>query len=217
VGEWVTVAIPTRPSRWRQPTARQACADDVEEIARCLERNGSRFQFTPAWTAADVAGSARTPGLRVSDFSIVQSDGAVIGCAAVWDQRAFKQVVVRGYAGRLARWRRVINVLAPLTGWPRLPQVGREMRQAYLSHLAVDGDDPIVFEALLSAAVDRAARNGCDYLIAGLSACHPLLAALKKWRHRAVRSVLYCVHWDDGRAAVEALDRRPPHVEVATL
>jgi hypothetical protein len=35
--------------------------------------------------------------------------------------------------------------------------------------------------------------------------------------HIEYRSILYLVHWEDGADAVELLDRRVPHVEVATL
>ena len=64
----------------------------------------------------------------------------VVACAALWDQRSFKQVVVRGYSPQLARWRRVINVAGPVFGVPVLPQIGSPLEFVYLSHVAVDDE-----------------------------------------------------------------------------
>lgn len=112
----------------------------------------------------------------------------------------------------------MINRLAFVTGWPALPRVGQEVSQAFLSHLAVAPDDDDSFCRLIIAARGRALDKGCDYLMVGLAARHPLVKFLKgMWKHRRVSSMLSAVHWEDGRAEVEALDERMPHVEIATL
>jgi hypothetical protein len=211
-----TFVFPTAARRKRRAAAERAVSGDVGAIAACLARNHARFQFAPSWRIEDVVGSALTPALSATDFVHV-GHGAVTGCAAVWDQSSFKQVVVREYTGAMGRWRWLANRLSPLTGWPRFPDPGQPLRQAYLSHLAIDADDPAAFDALLNAALGLAAAKGCDYLITALSNRHPLMRAHRRWPHRAIRSVVYAVHWDDGRDAVERLENRVPHVEVATL
>jgi hypothetical protein len=217
IGDWFTLAIPTRRRHPAGIDAVGAGRADADAIADCLARNNQRFEFAPVWNARDLQGSARTPAWCIQDVSVIRRPGRIAGCAAAWDQRSFKQVVVRGYGGPLGRWRRAINLLAPFTGWPRLPEVGRELRQAYLSAVAVDDDDPALFATLLARTLHVAATRGCDYLIAGFAADHPLLDVARRFRHRAVRSTLYCVHWPDGQRAVDALDSRIIHVEVATL
>jgi hypothetical protein len=216
VAEFTTFVLPTSSRRVQRPAARRAAGDEVAELTACLARNHARFQFAPAWRIEDVAGSARTPNLAPTDFLRVGSKGGA-GCVAVWDQTPFKQTVVRDYTGNVRRWRWLANALSPLTGWPRLPGPGRPLRQTFLSHLAVDGDDPDLFHALLNGALTLAAARGADYLVAGLAARHPLHSSLARWPHRAIRSTLYAVHWGGARAAVEQLDGRACHVEVATL
>ena len=78
--------------------------------------------------------------------------GRVVGCVARWDQRRFKQVVVRGYSRRIARWRPFVNAAGRWLGVPPLPAVGDRLELAYLSHLAVDGDNADVAVALVAAA-----------------------------------------------------------------
>ena len=201
----------------RRHTSRLApCA--VADIAACLNRNGARYQFSPAWTERDLASPERCRGLGRPDFHCVTSSSEVRGCLAVWDQRAFKQVVVRGYSPLLARWRPFLNAVGPLVGIMPLPAAGTALDIGYVSHVAIDGDDPGTFSALLRGARADAARRGLRYLAVGFAARHPLLPVARRlFRHRTTVSTLYAVHWEDGDEAVASLDGRVTHCEVALL
>jgi len=214
--EWLTFAIPTR-SNPHNDFPQQATFSDIEAIEALLATQGPKTQFTPAWNQNDITGSPQTPALNIDDFILIKNDNEIKACAATWDQRTLKQVIVGGYTGRLKRWRWAINRLAYATGWPPLPKVGEQLSQAYLSHLAVAADDETTFRALITAAQFRAAEKGCDYVLVGLAARHPFANVLKRWKHRLITSILYAVHWEDGQAAVAALDGRLPHVEISTL
>jgi hypothetical protein len=83
------------------------------------------------------------------------------------DQRAHKQIVVRGYSPALARWR----------WWLRLPPVGTVLPVAYVSD---DGDE---------------APPDCRWLVMGLAASDPLVPMIRrKYRPRIYESLLYVVH-----------------------
>lgn len=199
--------------------------DRMTEIADCLARNRRRYQAAPFFTAPELSSPERSRGLAPQDFRLaVRDDGRVAGCLALWDQSSFKQVVVRGYAPRLARWRPWINRLSPVLGMPRLPDPGEPLPHAYISHLAVDEDDPDVFRALVETAHAEACTRRYAYVVIGLAAGHPWLPWLiRRYRPRRYESVLYTVDWGEGTAAVEAaveqiaLDGRLPHVEAALL
>lgn len=82
----------------------------------------------------------------------------------------------------------------------------------------MDEDDPEVFQALLEAAYRGAKTRGLAYVILGFAAGHPWLPWLeRRFRPRRYESVLYAVDWGNGGEAIEALDGRLPHVEVALL
>jgi hypothetical protein len=224
VDRLVTLAIPVR-RRIRVPLPRgyrleEGSSERLAEIAACLWRHGRRRQFAPCWTMEDLRSPERTRGLEAGDFVVAARGGRVAGCVAVWDQRAFKQAVVRGYAGALAWGRPLVNLAAPLTGAPPLPPAGRPLAFAYLSHLAVDegGDEADVAAALVAAGCARARRAGLDYVVVAVAASNPLLHMLSRhFRHRRYPSVLYLVYWPDGEPIARALDRRLPHPEVAVL
>ena len=86
------------------------------------------------------------------------------------------------------------------------------------SDMALDGDDPALFEALLCALLDEARRRRLAYVVAGFADGHPFLAAIKRrCRAREYASLLHVVHGSAGADAVARLDGRRPHVEVALL
>lgn len=160
-------------------------------LAAFLWRATARFQLAPCWNAGDLA-AGPGGGLCPDDFAVALRGGTIIGCLALWDQRGFKQVVVRGYAPALRVVRPLANIIAPLAGMPRLPRIGAPIRFAHLSHLGLDRDHPEVLEALIGQLARRARRRGLDTLMFGVSVRHPLTAFVRRrFRHREYATVLY--------------------------
>jgi len=215
---FVTLILSTPHPRRPPPGVRieRASQTRMPEIADCLARNRQRYQAAPFFSADDLLSPERSRGLTPESFHIALVDGRIAGCLAVWDQTSFKQVVVRGYSPRLNRWRPWINRLAPLLHTPRLPAPGSPLPHAYISHLAVDGDDDTLFQALIESACAASRAAGYAYLVLGLAARHPWLAWLRRrFNAREYPSLLYTVHWDDDDGST--LDDRLPHVEAALL
>lgn len=214
----VTLVIPL----WRVPPAprglqaRSATVDDAADIAFALQRTGVRYQFSPIWREADLRDPGLTLGLELEDFSVLERDGRLSAVVAVWDQRAFKQQVIRGYGGWMAAGRPIINLLAPLLNVPRLPPVGSPLGSAWLSHLAVDQDDLDETVTVIAHAAARARARGLPSLVLGLSASDPRVAGLRRaFRPLVYRSAMFTVDWRDG--ASDTLDDRPDNPEVALL
>jgi hypothetical protein len=183
----------------------------------CLDRNGRRHQLAPCWTAETLCRPGSTPGLAAADFLLALDGERVVGCLAAWDQSAVKQLVVRGYGGALAAWRPLLNLAAPLGGWPRLPPPGSPLRSCYASHRAVDGDDPEVLAALLRAVYNLAVGRRLGVLAIGFGAADPARAVVAGYRSTAYASDLYLAAWEDGEGAAAGVDGRLPGPEIALL
>lgn len=219
---FVTLVVPVgRPLEGKAPAGvriERGRRDRIEEIAACLDRERRRYQFVPRWTASDLLSSVRCPGLRPEDFFLAVEGHDVVGCLALWDQSGFKQTVVRGYGPRLARRRRWVNRFSRLVRTPALPDPGAPLHYPYLSHVAVSPDRPEALLALAAAAHDEAGSRGVPAFVAGFAARDPLLRRFtRRFRARRFVSLLYAVHWEDGRRAADTLDGRIPHLEVALL
>jgi len=156
----------------------------------------------------------------------VRRGSDIAACVALWDQNAFKQTIVDGYAGRLSRLRPAINLAAPLLRAPRLPPAGEALQQVYLSHVAVPDDDGNTFHTIVDAALAEAHQRGHTLALLGLATRHPLADWLRRhYRPREYRAWLHLVQWNgpdnaqpDARLPdVRLPDARLPHVEIAVL
>ncbi len=216
VDDIVTFAVPARRAGRRSSAV--AILDGVDvgaaALAAFLWRHNARYQLSPCWNADDLSGTS-LPGLGLQNFVVATRGGSIAGCAAIWDQRAFKQVVVRGYTPSLRRARRALNLVAPLTGGLRLPAPGQQLRFAFLSHLALEHDDLEVGLQLITEATRRARAAELDYIALGLSARSPLATAVSRsFRHRSYRTTLYAASWPGGDMRI---DNRPAQPEIAIL
>ena len=198
LARYATLTLPVgRPRRVPCPHGVELAAageGDFEEIAACLAEGRRERSLGACWTAADLRSPVRSRGLAPRDFLLARRAGRLAACAALWDQRAFKQVVVRGYAPWLARLRPLHNLVAPLLRRPRLPPVGGQLASAFVSHLSVPPGAPELFDALLAGLWNEASRRGLGWLMVGLSADSAWLPRVtRSYPHRRNDSVLYAV------------------------
>jgi hypothetical protein len=222
VEEFVTLVIPVRRRLGRHGLdnveIHRAGPAGMAGVTSLLADFGRRHQFHPVWSPPELQSPGGLPGLTPDDFLLATEHGRPVGCLAVWDQRVFRQTVVRALAPRLARLRPLLNLAVPITHQPRIPSVGCRLDSAFLSHLATEAGSEGVLPALVEATFGDAGRRGLECLLLGLSARSPLLAhATRAFGGRSYRSILYLVHWGDGEPAIAALDGRVAHVEAAIL
>lgn len=207
---------PARPKQESKIKITRATPVLIPAIVDCLNRNGMRHQFSPHWTEQTLL-SSLTPGLSISNFFLAQSGSRIRGCLALWDQQACKQTVVRGYSSNIARYRKLINLLAPLGFWAPLPELGTRLNQCFACFLAVDNDDPEVFSALLRTVYNEAARLKYDYFLLGLAQGNPFHAIVKTYRPIVYESDIYLAAWEDGFDEIAQIDTRPSAPEIALL
>jgi hypothetical protein len=218
-GDFHKVTARTRGTlRRRGLSLRHGSAELLDEAARVLNESAERSQLAPVWSGDELR-ELNSRGLCDTYFRIVYRGNKALACAAVWDQRTFKQTVVREYPQALRFTRLGLNALSPLTKTPRLPPVGRPFSHAFVSHVATTLDEPELVVPLVELLHGSAATSGVDSLVAGFDARDPRLPIVRKhFGGREYRTRLYGVHWPDGGAEAESLDPRPPVCpEVALL
>jgi hypothetical protein len=153
-------------------------------------------------------------GLDLSDFCSLP-DGE--SSAAIWDQRNFKQAVIRGYGKGLAQFRPLFNLWARLANQPRLPAISSVLANAFVSHLALPDSESALNELIAKLAL-VAKRRGIELLTLGFSVNDPKLHILRRnFRCREYRSRIYVVRWPDVGGAANELDGRVLAPEIALL
>lgn len=222
IGRYRTLAIPLPRRRAPRLSAGLRIVDGqavgAEELAAFLNRAGRSRQFYPRYTAEELASpTGILRGLGLSHIMVAVSGNRIVGTLGCWDQLPFRQHIVTGYAGRLGWARPLVNALTRVRGCTLLPRPGQPVRSLAAACLAVEGDDPAVFRALLGMALARRAGDMHDVLIIGLAANDPLLPVAAGPWHVALSSRIYAVEWGDGAGAVQTLDERPAYLEVGSL
>lgn len=188
----------------------------VPAMVRLLNACGARTHFTTEWSV-DRLRSLERVGLKDSDWLAVREADDLVACAALWDQRNFRQTVLRGYSRRLGLARPLINALAAMGGTAGLPPVNTPLAHGFLSPLAVVPGREHLLPNVIALALARARARGLDFLTLGCPSEDPTMKPLREtFRCRDYRSRLYQVSWPE-TGSVIALDKRSLAPEVALL
>ena len=216
IGEFVTVLLPAQ-SADSVPNVVGNRNSPAEQIVTLLNNHNRERQFAPCWAEAEVT-ALRPLGLNLNDFTFVMDSGRIDAVAALWDQRVFKQTVVRDYTPALMRARPVLNFAARFTGRTRLPVIGEVLRNVYVSQLAFDLNKPDVLIQLIAQLRRVAAQRKVGLLTLGFAANDSMLAEVRRnFRGREYHSRLYVVRWANCGGAARELDQRVLAPEVAML
>jgi hypothetical protein len=101
---------------------------------------------------------------------LIHRDGSPIdACIAVWDQRAYKQIVIKGYGRVLNLLRPFLNLWARAAKKPCLPDAGQRLEQVFLAFYAVDASAVEKEEWLVREALYHARQKGADSALLGVS------------------------------------------------
>jgi hypothetical protein len=188
----------------------------VEEVVTFLQRVGPARELFPVVEARELLDGQTYRDLRLEDLAVVRRDREVAGVLGTWDQSAYKQDIVDGYAPRLGRLRPGYDLLARLLGGRPLPRPGGMIRTAFGCLRCVADDDPDVLTALLAASLQRARAQGQDFLMLGFDERDPQLRQVPRWLHVTYRSDVF-LGWFGTEEPTVSPDGRPLYVEVATL
>lgn len=207
----VTLVAPVRASA----DARECDPASADDLTAFLQQQSVVTQLSLAWTPHQWLGLDRH-GVDTRSFTVVSRMGRIVGAAAIWDQRSFRQTIIDGYTGALSLARPLLNGLRAMGDAARLPEPGSALAQGMLSGAGVRTPDD--WPALWLALQGRAAAMGLDWLTIARDARDAELPVLRDLvRGREYHTTLYSVTWRDGRRWPDPWDARCFRPEVALL
>ncbi len=199
-------------------TLRKASKADLPELLSFLNAQGREKQFFPCYRENDFVAGGLLSGLTIENIFLAFDGKQIVGSLAVWDQRSYKQMMVRGYSPRLNLLRKAYNLIAPVLRRPSLPAIGQPIPIVAGALSCVERNEPSIFQALLREALRKLHQyNPKNLFLLSLHKSDPLLKVLQPLPHWKYGSHLYLAHWADGSEIVKSLDSRIPYVETGAL
>jgi hypothetical protein len=194
LADLVTLVVPAaRAPRTASAAPLYAPVRDHDELREFLATRARQHQLSLLWDNRCWE-DLRRHGIMESDVCVVRRAGRIVGAAALWDQRAFRQIVIDGYEGALQWARPLLNVAASVTGMLTLPAMGAALPQLPVLGFASAGDAALS-ELWQALRADATSRNATCITVTR-DARDPLLRALQKVRGtRAYHTRLYDVRW----------------------
>jgi len=193
-GELVTMALSTGAAR--QPVQmRPATEADVPALVAFYNRQVRQYQYSPVLTEDWLFNLNRGNGLQLQDFYLLKVQGSIRACFAIWDQRQFKQTVVRGYRFPLNIMRLPCNLFSRLTGRVELPAIGDCIDYVFIAFLAVSKSMLSEYRGIIATALKLARHAGAEIAMLGLSANSPNLNLLDTFHKQTYRSQVESVSW----------------------
>ena len=214
LGKYLSLLLPT--SAGPAPagfTVTTGAGLPAETLAGFLDAAARDRHLAARWTAGNLRNLA-AHGLPPEDFVVLKQGTEIAACAGVWDQHAFRQVLISGYSPLLTAARPAYNLLAPLLRQPRLPPAGGFLRQAFLSPWATRPGDAAARSALIQVARTVAFRRGLDCLALGGTPGDPELRSLHGRRYLGR---LYRVDWPGLEQSGCELDARACLPDISLL
>jgi len=211
IGDFVSLLLSTCAAG---PSAQGNNEAFSTKLVHWLNEQNEQYQFAPYWSAGEFE-ALKQLGLSPSDFSMLRKDASF---AAIWDQRCFKQTVVRDYPPALKTTRHMLNAVRAITRQPRLPAIGETVSQAFVSFLALAGSEQETLIPLVHHLRSMAYQRGIEMLTVGFAASDPRLNLVRQnFRCPEYHSRIYLVRWPAlGRPASD-LDGRILAPELALL
>jgi hypothetical protein len=192
MGEFVTMVLSTRQGRGRGTVVEAEASEEFFNERQARYNLATEWQENEFW---ELPGFGSSMQLR--------NGNSVAASGVLWDQRRFKQTVVRGYSLWMKAVRPIVNVFAKFGG-VRLPAAGSALSLAFLSPVTATEDS---IGKLLAASMELAHGAGIQLLTIGLDARDPKLGTVRnQFKLRECRSRLYAVRWK-GRAPCRFDDR----------
>jgi len=211
IGDFVTLLLSTR-LRPATPANALGRPDSWEGLVTLLNNNNCQHQLAPCWAATELQ-AHQSLGLGLDNFCLTESSA----CAAIWDQRRFKQTVIRGYSSPLKQTRPLLNLASRFIKGIRLPAIGETLANAFVLNLTAM-ENPEVMSQLVKSLLGTAACRGMELLTLGFAASDLRLSWLRKnFSCREYHSRLYLVRWPGLGGGAKDLDEKVLCPEVALL
>lgn len=159
---------------------RQAAKADEQDLFSFLNQEGQKKELFPVIKSLDMF-----YGLEIENFYLLKKSGTIVAAAALWNQTAYKQYVVKKYRG-IMRWARFLNPILSLLGYMKLPKENERLDFPMLSFFLCKDDNMEYYKIFLDG-INQEIKKRYDIYVIGMP---------KKYFANQVFRKLKSIHFD---------------------
>jgi hypothetical protein len=195
-GEMLTMALSAKKGRCLN-IMQPARVDDIPALVEFYNRQARQFQYSPVLSEQWLINLDGKKGLRLHDFWLLKDGESIRACFALWDQRDFRQTIVRGYRFPLNFMYPFYNLISCLSRQVKLPRIGEQINYVFVAFLAIDETVQADCRAIMESALALTKSANVDIAMLGLSSRNPILKQLDTYPKRTYHSCIESVTWPD--------------------
>ncbi len=193
---------------------RRAKASDIQSMQSFFDSESSKINYSPYYDFTSL-GTPYYQGLQIEDYFLAFQNGQIAGMCGVWDQISIKQTRIVSYSKLYRMMKPVYNLLAPLTGWSKLPMEGSILHTLNLHCICVSNRNPKIFQSLMWHISGVYTNAKFDSMLCSLSEEDPLIRVFDAVKCRRIKGNYYLVN--DGRDIQDSLQNPLFYIESARI
>ncbi len=211
LGDYIVYSIKTGEDKPRGDYKVRRCEHNLDDMVEFMNKIGKSYQFFPVIKKEDLK-KGNFYGLSHKDFYTVYKGNKIKACFALWDQREYKQHILKEYKG-IFRIIYPFSFLLRILGYPGLPHPGSVLKFFYLSFISIDDEDSEIFEYIIKFI--RNLKKDYPFFTVGLFEKSKFNEVMKKFKTIKYKSRVYLVRWKDKK--VEFNKNLPIYIEAGML
>ena len=173
---------------------------DLPALVALFDQAGRHNDGAPALTEEDFSGSRNSilAGLKITDMLGVFAAEELIGAIGIWNQQAYRQIVLSQLCSGLAGVRDLWQLGSSFWGQCPVPPTGEQVNFVLLDPWAIKpGHEKEIMPLLIKAATKAAQQRGAAFAALGIAEKNPAINAVKTVFFMSYWSIIYQVFWPE--------------------
>lgn len=166
-------------------TFRSIKRDDMDNVHEFLKKEMMKYNFSPV-----INNITDFYGLNQEDCYVLEKEGEILAFGALWNQKGFKQYIVKGYSKTLKMIQK-FSFVSGILGYIEMPEEGNELDFPILSFF-YSKDGNMEYYSLFLNQIAQTIRKKYKLFVIGICDDDPSERLYKKIRSINFKSKIYC-------------------------
>lgn len=168
---------------------------DMTNLNNFIKENSKNLAFFPALKIENLSDKI-IGDLKTSDiYGLFDDENILVAIASTWNQKDYKQYIVKGYGGILKYLQPFMKFISIL-GYPELPKLNNAVNYFTLSFFLVKDNEPHIFDILINK-IKQITYKEYKLFVVGIHEKNEISTILSKQKHIKYKSKLYLISWDE--------------------